>query len=154
MDRKSILILVVAIAVLFVLSGLVNRLYPPIPAPVRTPAAATNQTANPPPAQGVETNPAAAAPGAPATPPAGSPATPPPPEVTLAVSNADLIFHFTSRGGGLKEIALRNTNYPAVVHSLLPATSERNFATLNARRPGSHSGHAGREDRRGDDISR
>ena len=57
------------------------------------------------------------------------------PEVTLAVSNQDLVFHFTSRGGGLKEIALRNTNYPAVVHSSLPAQDERNFATLNSKVP-------------------
>ena len=135
MDRKSLLILGVAILVLFALSGLINRLYPPLPAPVRTPVAVTNQTANPLPAQGAETNVAnvaAPTPGAPANPPPAAPSTPPPPEVTLAVSNTDLIFHFTSYGGGLKEIALRNTNYPAVVHSSRQTQDERNFATLNS----------------------
>jgi YidC/Oxa1 family membrane protein insertase len=33
----------------------------------------------------------------------------------------------------LKDIALRNTNYPSVVHSALPAQDERNFAALNSK---------------------
>jgi len=135
MDRKSLLILVIAIGVLFVLSGLINRLYPPLLVPVMPPAAATNQTANPQLAQGGGTNPPAPTPGVPANPPSAALPAPSLPEVTLAVSNQDLIFHFTSHGGGLKEIALRNTNYPAVVHSTLPAQDERNFATLNAKAP-------------------
>ena len=135
MDRKSILILVVAMAVLLMLSGLVNYLFPPIPVPVTPPVtppgATANATTNPPLAQGAEINPPAPTPGAPANPPPAAQPAPSLPEVTLAVSNRDLIFHFTSHGGGLKEIALRNTNYPAVVHSVLPVQDERNFATLN-----------------------
>jgi YidC/Oxa1 family membrane protein insertase len=114
------------------LSGLINRLYPPIQVPVTTPAAATNLTANPLPAPGAETNVAATTPGTVTNTLPAAPSKPPPPEMTLAVSNADLIFHFTSYGGGLKEIALRNTNYPAVVHSSRQAQDERNFATLNS----------------------
>jgi YidC/Oxa1 family membrane protein insertase len=135
MDRKSLLILVIAICVLFLLSGLINHLYPPIQVPVPPPAVAANQTANPQPAQAAEASAPAPIPGAPANPPPAAQPAPSLPEVTLAVSNRDLIFHFTSRGGGLKEIALRNTNYPAVVHSALPAQDERNFATLNSKAP-------------------
>ena len=134
MDRKSLLILVVAVVVLLTLSGLINRAFPPKEVPITALAAATNQTAAPQPAQGAESNPPAPTPAAPANPEPAA-VSQPLPEVTLAVSNQDLVFHFTSRGGGLKGIALRNTNYPAVVHSSLPAQDERNFATLNSRVP-------------------
>jgi YidC/Oxa1 family membrane protein insertase len=201
MDRKSILILVVSVAVLFVLNGLINVLFPPrlvavitwddpaainfgtalseaqlcakanvpgsfsyfptngevLPAGTNlltvlfTPAdlgkyagtnkhvalvvkaAAPNETANGQPGPGAETNLQAANPGAPANPPSAVPTPAPAPEVTLAVSNRDLVFHFTSRGGGLKEVGLRN--YHAVVHSSLPAQDERNFAALNSKAP-------------------
>ena len=135
MDRKSLLILVVAIVVLFLLSGVINRLYPPLQVPVTPPSGETNQTANPQPGPSAGSNAPAPTPGAPANPPPAAVSNASLPEVTLAVSNQNLIFHFTSWGGGLKEIALRNTNYPAVVHSALPAQDEHNFATLNAKAP-------------------
>jgi YidC/Oxa1 family membrane protein insertase len=137
MDRKSILILVAAMVVLFLLSGLVNHLFPPIQVPVTTPAAMTNQTAhptaNPQPEQRAGITVPAAPPGADTNATPAPAPTPSQPEVTLVVSNSDLIFHFTSHGGGLKEIALRNTNYPAVVHRARGALGETNFATLDAK---------------------
>jgi YidC/Oxa1 family membrane protein insertase len=51
------------------------------------------------------------------------------PERTLTVSNQDLVFLFTSYGGGLKSVALRN--YPAVVSRPLGAPGQDNYATLN-----------------------
>jgi YidC/Oxa1 family membrane protein insertase len=153
MDRKSLLILAVAIVVLFVLWGLTDRLFPPIPLPAAPPAPASNQTANPQPAEGAGTNPLAPTPGAPANPPPAALSNPSLPEVTLAVSNQDLIFHFTSKGGGLKEIALRNTNYPAVVHSTLQATDERNFATLNSKAPAPILAMLGEDAQGGDDYT-
>jgi YidC/Oxa1 family membrane protein insertase len=135
MDRKSFIILGVAVLVLFTLFGLINRLFPPIQVPVTSLTTATNVTANPQPAEGGNTNLAASTPGAPTNAAPVAPSNPLPPEVTLAVSNKDLIFHFTSYGGGVKEIALLNTNYPAVVHSSRPALDERNFATLNSDAP-------------------
>src|ERR1039457_5680649 len=113
MDRKSFLILGVAILVLLMLSGLVNRIFPPIQVPVTslTTNQAAIQTTNPQTPQPVGTNVEASTNALPA-----APTNPPPPEVTLTVSYKDLIFHFTSYGGGLKQISLRDTNYPAVVH--------------------------------------
>ena len=130
MDRKSLLILGVAILVLLMLSKGINLLYPPIPVPVAS--LTTNQTANPPTVQTSGTNVEAPVTGAPGNPLPAAPTNLPPPEVTLSVSNKDLVFHFTSYNGGLKEIALRDTNYPAVVHSTRKAGDERNFATLDA----------------------
>src|ERR1039458_7900814 len=135
MDRKSLLILVGAVVVLFMLSGLINQLFPPLPVPVTPPGAATNQTANAQPAPSVGTNLPAPTPVEATNPPPAAVSNPLPPEVTLAVSNQDLIFHFTSRGGGLKEIAVRNTNYPAVVHSARTGLDEQSFATLNSKVP-------------------
>jgi YidC/Oxa1 family membrane protein insertase len=116
MDRKSLFILVAAVLVLLMLSGLVNRLFPPIPVPMTPQAAITNQAANPPMAAIPGTNAPPATPGAATTPPPAA-SVPSVPETSLVVSNKDLIFHFTSRGGGLKDILLRSTNYPAVVQS-------------------------------------
>jgi YidC/Oxa1 family membrane protein insertase len=205
MDRKSLLILVVAVVVLFMLSGLINQLFPPRQVPgitwanpaavvsgtalsgaqldatadvpgsfsynppsgavlpvgtnllaatftpadpnkysearagvtllVLTPSAVANQPGTPAVAPGAGTNVPAPTPGAATNPPPAAVPNPLPPEVTLAVSNQDLIFHFTSRGGGLKEIAVRNPNYPAVVHSARREVDEQSFATLNSKVP-------------------
>jgi YidC/Oxa1 family membrane protein insertase len=97
------------------------------------------------------TNLQAATPGAPANPPPAAPPRVLAPEVTLAVSNRDLVFHFTSRGGGLKEVALRN--YHAVVRSSLPATDERNFATLNSKVPVPILATLGESAQEGDDFT-
>lgn len=134
MDRKSLFILVAAVVVLFMLSGLVNRLFPPIPAPVTQQVAVTNQVTNPPTAAMTGTNTPPPASGAAANPPPAA-SVPSIPETTLVVSNKDLIFHFTSRGGGLKEITLRNTNYPAVVQSARRESDMPSFAALDSKAP-------------------
>ena len=53
------------------------------------------------------------------------------PEQIVTVSNENLIWHFTSHGGGLKTIELKD--YPAVVargHQM-----SNNFAGLNSKAP-------------------
>jgi YidC/Oxa1 family membrane protein insertase len=126
MDRKSIVILAVSVLLLLLANSLIDQIFPP-PPPDRSnaPTVGTNGAAESNPPAG--TTPPAPAPNAAPTP---SPATPPSvPERTLTVSNADLVFHFTSYGGGLKSVALRK--YPAVVSRPLGAAEEDNFATLN-----------------------
>jgi YidC/Oxa1 family membrane protein insertase len=105
MDRKSIIILAAAVAVLLLLSPVVDHFFPPKPVPITAGAMTSNQVA--------ETAPAAARPSQPALAPSSTLARPTAPEETLTVTNQDLIWHFTSRGGGLKAVDLRN--YPAAV---------------------------------------
>jgi YidC/Oxa1 family membrane protein insertase len=127
MDRKSIVILTVSALLLLLAYTSVDRFFPPPPAPPKLPDAATNGPAESNPTAAA--NPAATAPNtSPAPSPAPLPA-PSAPERTLTVSNDDLVFHFTSRGGGLKSIGLRH--YPAVVSRPLGAPGGDNFATLN-----------------------
>ena len=125
MDRKSIIILAAAVGLYFLLSPAVDRFFPPKPMPLAA-LASTNA------------GPAAASIPAPAessAPPARELARAPSsaPERILTVSNADLIWHFTSRGGGLKEVDL--IGYPAVIlrHALPP--SETRLASLNHNAP-------------------
>jgi YidC/Oxa1 family membrane protein insertase len=131
MDRKSLLILAVAMAVLILLSGLVNRLFPPIPVPpTLAAAAATNGTTNLAAAQAPFTNREVPIAPTPTTVSTMAAPTSTQPEVLLTASNSDLIFRFTSRGGGLKDIELRDTNYPAIVHAH-GVMDGSNYATLN-----------------------
>jgi YidC/Oxa1 family membrane protein insertase len=129
MDRKSIIILVAAITLLFVVSPVVDHFFPPKPAPTPVaelatngpPAAARAETGTPPP------------PVAAVRAPAEAMAAPSEPEKTLTVSNQDLILEFTSHGGGLKSVELRD--YQAVIArttQLAHGQPEKNFATLNA----------------------
>ncbi len=111
MDRKGIAILVVAFALMVAWFPLLNRLYPTRP-PV---PGATNQVA------GMATNPAAAAAtgtaAVPSTMAASLPTNVPPtlsatsPEQTLVLENEKLRAVFTSHGGGLKYVELKD--YPA-----------------------------------------
>jgi YidC/Oxa1 family membrane protein insertase len=131
MDRKTIIILSCSVLVLVLLNSVVDRIWPAPPATVNASASGTNGLAdlNLPSA----TNLLATATNAAPTP---SPATlphPGAPEQTLTVSNTDLIFHFTSYGGGLKNIELRN--YLAVVGRSHGATNDDNLATLNVNAP-------------------
>ncbi len=111
MDRKGIAILVVAFALMVAWFPLLNRLYPTKP-PV---PGATNQVA------GISTNPAAAAingaAALPATMAASLSTNLPPtlsatsPEQTLVLENEKIRAVFTSHGGGLKYVELKD--YPA-----------------------------------------
>lgn len=124
MDRKSIIILAIAVLVLFGLSPVVDHFFPPkrVPlsslTPTNAPAYSSN-TANP-------TEPSTTTYAAPTPAPSG-------PEELLDVTNEDLIFHFTSRGGGLKTISLRK--YPAIINRTGRTELNGNLATLNANAP-------------------
>ena len=126
MDRKSILIIVISVGLIALWGPMVNRFYPPKPAPPRTNtvAALTNRIesgAIPP----ASTNGAAARPVTAALVPPGTP------EQLLVVSNANARYTFTSHGGGLKLVEL--VNYPEAVGCgyQTRATSNR-LATLNS----------------------
>ncbi len=127
MDRKSIIVIVACMGLMFLWSSvLVPKLYPPIPAKP-TPPTATNTTA--------AAQPEAPAPGSP--PPATSPATFTRPafntntEAQLVVlTNEYARYTFTALGGGLREIAL--VKYPEVVsHQRKGSPATNGFAALN-----------------------
>jgi YidC/Oxa1 family membrane protein insertase len=128
MDRKSLIIVVASVLLLLALSPLVDHFFPPKPMPVEA-QSLTNQ---------VTTNAAFAA----ATSNAPSPAItaysapmvePSEPEQILTLTNADLIFRFTSHGGGLKTVSLRD--YPAIISRTGETALETNLVTLNSKAP-------------------
>lgn len=113
MDRKGIAILAAALALLLSWIWLVNRIVPPS----RRPMVATNAVAG-------ATNPVvsgpAATPSAPSTPPTPALAASVPPPVmssvpgrVLQIENTQVRATITSRGGGLKDVDLKE--YPASV---------------------------------------
>jgi YidC/Oxa1 family membrane protein insertase len=124
MDRKSIIILVVAVLLLFGLPRVVDHFYPPTLVPVVP--GGTNELAT------ANTNTNALAPETVPSPASAFPAEPAAPEHTLSVSNSLLIWHFTSRGGGLKYVELRD--YPSVIRPG-PTNLSTNLATLNYNAP-------------------
>ncbi|HEX4120022.1 MAG TPA: membrane protein insertase YidC [Verrucomicrobiae bacterium] len=107
MDRKSIIILALAMALLFGLSPLVDHFFPPKPVPLKLQTSLTNnpEATNVAAVSTVTNMPSAETPVAPVRSTM--------PEQILTVSNQDLIWHFTSEGGGIKTIDLRD--YPAVI---------------------------------------
>src|SRR5213594_4268379 len=100
MDRKSIIVLVVSLILMFSWYWMVNRLYPPPPPSQRTNSAAG---ATSPIATG--TNAAANGRSSPWT--AGALVTSDAPEVLRVVENDNGRYTFTSRGGGLKLAELK-----------------------------------------------
>ena len=132
MDRKSLIILVVAVLLVFSLNPLVDRLYPPKPVSHYVEVgshAATNYTTNVFPAS-LDTNSKTTATGTVYSSPMVMPAGP---EKTLVLSNEDLIFNFTSHGGGLKTVSLQH--YPAVISRTGSTKFETNMVTLNLKAP-------------------
>jgi YidC/Oxa1 family membrane protein insertase len=123
MDRKSIIILAAAVGLYFLLTPVVDHFFPPRPAP----ASVQPTTHSEPAASNVPASaPSPAAPG----PVASAPTEPSTPEHILTVSNADLIWHFTSRGGGMKDVDL--TRYQAVIRPPgQPASESNRLAGLN-----------------------
>lgn len=121
MDRKSIAILVVCLALLLLWPQLVNKLLPPKPLP----PGATNAVVT----AAVSTNAAAPAPAATATAP-GVIFDTNAPEQTLTVTNDGARYVFTSRGGGLKSVDL--LKYPETVSALRKNKSaSQDVVTLN-----------------------
>lgn len=128
MDRKSILVLGASFALLFLwISVLIPKIWPPTPVPVNTNAvaAAANRVA-----PGTNVAPPAvltSGTNLPVVPlvPAGSP------EQTEKLESADAIYTFTSHGGGLKLVELKN--YPESVGRNGSTTNQ--LAALNTRAP-------------------
>jgi YidC/Oxa1 family membrane protein insertase len=132
MDRKSIIILVCSLAVLFLLNSVVDRIWPPPPPSLTTSTSGTNGV--------VDTNVVVATNDVPqhqvsvaVTNQAMAVAQPSAPEQILTVSNQNLIFHFTSHGGGLKTVEL--TNYQALVGRTNGMDGDDNLASLNLNAP-------------------
>jgi YidC/Oxa1 family membrane protein insertase len=125
MDRKSIIILVVAVGLYLLLTPVVDHFFPAKPVPVPPPMATNAEMAASAPTSGASIS--TTAPDLARTKPSA-------PEQIVTVSNADLVWHFTSRGGGLKEVDL--ANYKSVLrHPGFPAPETNKLATLNQNAP-------------------
>jgi YidC/Oxa1 family membrane protein insertase len=122
MDRKSVIILALAIALLFLMSPMVDHFFPPAPAPLTSQEGLTNNPSG-------ENPPISLA--APASAPA--PVQSAVPARTLTVSNEDLVWHFTSDGGGLQTVDLRK--YPAVIKRPSAEAGPSALASLNIDAP-------------------
>lgn len=129
MDRKSIIILLVSLALLIAWFPITNRLYPPKPAPTNILSVATKQplstNAASLPALTASTN---AVLGAPVT------NTPPREEQTLVLESEDARYIFSSIGGGIKLIELKH--FPADVSSRKKEVRARSGSvSLNTKAP-------------------
>ena len=136
MDRKTMVILGVCMALLFAWPHLVRKAFPPPPVQ----PGATNVVAAPP---TVPVAPNTSAPAATAASPASvvaAPAIAQPvfdtnaPEQLVVLTNDDARYTFTSRGGGLKQVELRR--YPESVSALRKKRRDTNdVVTLNETAP-------------------
>ncbi|MFO1501956.1 MAG: membrane protein insertase YidC [Verrucomicrobiota bacterium] len=130
MDRKSLIILVASFALLMLWYPLTNRLFPPLPKPTNQPPAEITLP--------LADNPNATTPVTPASPnqpaaltaAASSVTTPAGPEETRIIEDADARYTFTSRGGGIKRIELKE--YPATVDCRKRNAPTNQLAVLNA----------------------
>jgi len=124
MDRKSLTVLVVAIGLLFLMSPLVDKFFPPVP---RKPGM-TNEVASLTNSTSATSNAATSS-----TTTTSTPTTPLPSgrETTLSVTNKSFVWHFTSRGGGISLIEL--LDYRAAIDCTRNLPEETNFASLNTR---------------------
>jgi YidC/Oxa1 family membrane protein insertase len=127
MDRKSIIILAAAVGLYFLLTPVVNHFFPDRPVPAAL--LATNHPA------AAATNPQASTTSSTASVPVSTTRSESSaPEQILTVSNADLIWRFTSRGGGMKDVDL--TSYPAVIRPPgQPVPQTNKLAGLNHNAP-------------------
>ena len=129
MDRKSLLVLAVCFLLLMLWMPLVNRLYPPIPAP-----RATNTLSRLGPVAGGTngTTPIFSMPRSAPRPWAAPEA----PEQVMTVSNRDARYTFTSHGGGLKFVELpAYPEFVGCVHDTLAPTNRLAALNLNAPVP-------------------
>lgn len=127
MDRKTIIVVVICLAVMFLGQSLINKMFPPTPLPpgaTNTVATAGVTVTNPPPALST-------APPATLTTPAPKPILAIPGEERIETfSTTDARYTFTSHGGGIRTIEL--LNYPeTVVRSKKPPAGTNDVATLN-----------------------
>ena len=125
MDRKSIIIIVVCFALIILWPKLMQTWYPPQPAPaVDQLSGATNQAAL--------AKPPGIVPADPASKPAPAIATDAPEEL-LSVTNHNAVYTFSSHGGGLKLVELKDHKEAIECGRNIPG--ERRPATLNTRAP-------------------
>lgn len=133
MDRKSLIILVASFALLMLWYPLTNRLFPPTPLPLQTNTVSTNIDLTPPapfPTTPAETPAVTPAPSIVAPP---QPLAPAAPEQTMTLENKDVRYTFTSRGGGLKLVELKE--YRATVDCRRKNPAAEAPATLNTQAP-------------------
>src|SRR5688572_24317509 len=110
MDRKTVIVLVASFALLFLLqSVIIPKLYPPIPLPKTTAVSTTTND----PGTNVPVMPAATStvPAVPVPVPMPAPAiaiATNTPEQTETLETAEAVYTFTSHGGGLKRVELKN----------------------------------------------
>ncbi len=136
MDRKSIFILIACFVLLMLWMPLVNVIYPPVRAP-RTTNAVAGATQTP----GKPTNPPAAGAGLAETPsismPSGTPAAvwqkPDAPEQLAVLETAEARYTFTSHGGGLKLVELKE--FPETVGLKKGQSASGKLATINHNAP-------------------
>jgi YidC/Oxa1 family membrane protein insertase len=130
MDRKSLTILGLSFALLMLWYPLTNRMFPPVPKPTNAfPAEAESAVGTNGPSNQVEAAITAATPLA-----TNRTVRAEGPEQTLVVENADARYTFTSHGGGLKLVELKD--YPATIECRKRnATNTHELATLNTRAP-------------------
>jgi len=138
MDRKSFIILLVSFALLMAWYPLVNKLFPPLPAPEGTNTVSQSAT-------DIDTNkPGTTKPPDPASAPSPAPPSldtsriirPGVAEKTITVTNENARYTFTTHGGGLKFVEL--IKYPATISCDRKETTNRaRLASLNtgAQRP-------------------
>jgi YidC/Oxa1 family membrane protein insertase len=129
MDRKSIIILVISVALLFLWPFLTNKLFPPVPKSTNQMTLSTNVSTN---AIGVATNQATLQTNQPSAVVAEQQplVTASTPEELVVVDTKDTLFRFTSYGGGL--IAAELKNFPATIKCNDKQVSPTNRVTLNA----------------------
>jgi YidC/Oxa1 family membrane protein insertase len=125
MDRKSLIVLVAAVLLLLGLSPVVDHFFPPKPVPVEAQTATNQEPTN---VTGQTTGAKSAISVASTT-----PVVPSQPEKTLTLANDSAVFQFTSDGGGLKTVSLKN--YPAIISRTEAIDIATNMVTLNGRAP-------------------
>ncbi len=128
MDRKSIIVIVACVGLMFLWTGvLMPKLYPPIP--VKTPPPGATNAVAPAQSPALATNTAAPVPGLnPFIRPTFATNTDAP---SVVLTNENARYTFTPLGGGLSEIAL--VKYPEVIsHQRKGSPPTSSFATLNA----------------------
>lgn len=134
MDRKSIIILLISVALMMVWHPLTNYLYPPKPVPQTNRVSSATNSAAVTNIGGVTSSLSAATNLPPSTAPAATNAPVVGPEETLVVENAEARYTFSSHGGGIKLIELKK--YPQNVGCKGPAKLGTNaLASLNTRAP-------------------
>jgi len=125
MDRKSIIIVAAAIAVLLIFPKVVDHYFPDKPVPITAAMTRTNLPSAPD-LPSARPSPSSVAPAVRAAAPSRA-------QQTLSVTNEDLIWRFTSRGGGISAVELRQ--YPAAISPPSRKPDHPTLASLNRDGP-------------------